>query len=93
MKIFIKYLGAATVLVLGILAVGYLQYRFDKADLKNAIHAVRASRIGGPSDAPLELKLAQKYGIEPEKIFWVPKIESKVQGTVVVPARLLPHST
>jgi len=79
-------LGAATVIVLGVVAVSYLQHRFDVADLKNAVKAVQTSRPLGPQGPTLVEELSQRYGVQPQSISWIPQIESKVQGTVQVQA-------
>ena len=86
MKLFLRYLGAAAVLVMGVFSIGYLQYRFDSSDLQHAVSAVRVARPLGAQDAPLEEKVASYFGVTPDRIFWQPEIESKWRGTVKVKA-------
>ena len=86
MKSIFKYLGAAAAVLLGVVSVSYLQYRFDQSDLRHAVGAVRAARPLGPSDATLEEKVAKNFNTRPDLISWEPQIESKVQGTVLVRA-------
>lgn len=77
-------------LATGILAITYLQFRFDQSDLKNAVGAVRLARPGGHDDSTLEEKIQKKYGVRPDLISWIPEIESKITGKVKVRA-LLPQ--
>lgn len=86
MKNILRIFAAATVIVLGVAAVGYLQYRFDRSDLEHAVQAVRVSRPEGPMGKTLEEILADRYEVSREQIFWVPRLESKFRGTVVVEA-------
>lgn len=90
MKSLLKYLGAAAVVILGVVSVSYLQYRFDQSDLRHAVGAVRFARPLGPNDATLEEKVAQSFQTRPDLISWQPEIESKMHGTVLVKA-LPPH--
>ena len=86
MKSVFKYLGALTVVLLGVVSVSYLQYRFDQSDLKHAIAAVRFAHPDGPKGPFLEEKVANAFQTRPDLISWEPQIESKVQGTVRVKA-------
>ena len=88
MKIFLKMLGAATVLVLGVFAVSYLQHRFDRADLRQAVEAVQQTRPAGPQGPTLPEMLAERYGVGVQRIGWLPEIESKTRGLVRVRAVL-----
>ena len=40
MKLIIRYLAGCVVLLIGVLAVSYMQNRFDEADVKKALKAV-----------------------------------------------------
>lgn len=88
MKKTLKIFGAATVLVLGVLAIHYLQFRFDRSDVEHAVGAVRQTRPGGPGDSTLEQKISQKYGVAPDQVLWLSEIKSKTQGTVAVKAEI-----
>lgn len=72
--------------VLGVMAVSYLQHRFDRSDIQHAVDAVRMTRPQGPEGNTLEEMVATRYGVSRERIFWVPEIESKIKGTVKVKA-------
>ncbi len=84
----LRYPVIALLLALGLAAIGYLQFRFDHSDLKNAVGAVRAARPAGPADPTLEEKITKKFGVPPEQISWLAEIESKFKGTVKVRAVL-----
>jgi hypothetical protein len=86
LKSLVRYLGAAIVVVAGILSVSYLQHRFDQSDLRHAVNAVRLAKPEGPASATLEEKVAQHFKVAPDRLFWEPQLESKVQGTVLVKA-------
>lgn len=86
MKSVFQYLGAAIVVLVGVLSVSYLQHRFDQSDLKHAVNAVRLTRPEGPQASTLEEKVAQHFQVAPERLFWEPHLESKVKGTVQVKA-------
>ena len=88
MKNFLKILGAAAILVLGVIAVNYLQFRFDRSDVEHAVQAVRATRTGGPEDLTLEEKISRQYGVPAGRIFWLSEIESKTKGMVKVQAKV-----
>ncbi|HEX5035047.1 MAG TPA: hypothetical protein VFW62_11235 [bacterium] len=86
MKSAFQYLGALVVVVVGILSVSYLQHRFDQSDLRHAVNAVRLTKPEGPQASTLEEKVAQHFQVAPDRLFWEPRLESKVQGTVLVKA-------
>lgn len=90
MKLVFKYLLGFLILVVGIFTVSYLQYRFDQSDLKHAVAAVREARPTGPHGPTLEEALARSLAIPADRISWVPTIDSKFKGTVVVQA-LIPQ--
>lgn len=83
-----KYFAIGLGLAIGILTITYLQFRFDQADLKNAVAAVRLAKPGGEADSTIEEKIQKKYGVAADRISWVPRIESKFRGTVAVEAAL-----
>ncbi|MCC7343347.1 MAG: hypothetical protein IT573_00310 [Deltaproteobacteria bacterium] len=86
MKSLFKYIGAAAVVILGVVSVSYLQHRFDQSDLRHAVGAVRFARPQGPQGATLEEQVAYKFQTRPELISWEPQLESKLEGTVLVRA-------
>lgn len=88
MKRWLRYLAIGLGLAVGLLTITYLQFRFDQADLKNAVEAVRLTKPGGKADSTIEEKIQKKYKVAPDRISWVPRIESKFRGTVVVQAAL-----
>lgn len=88
MKNFLKILGAAAVLVLGVIAVNYLQFRFDRSDVEHAVLAVRASRPEGPQGLTIEEQIGARYGIPVTSIQWFSEFESKTKGLVVVRAKV-----
>ena len=88
----LKIIGVALVLVLGVLAVSYLQYRFDRSDIQHAVDAVRMTRPQGPRGKTLEQVLSERHGVPVERIFWRPEFESKLKGTVRVKAQLPENS-
>ena len=86
MKFLLRYIGAIAVLVLGVMSVSYLQYRFDQSDVKHAVAAVRMAHPSGSQGPTLEDRVAQSFGVKPDLISWQPEIESKTRGTVLVRA-------
>ena len=66
----------------------YMQQRFDHADLRKAIAAVREARPFGTDHSTIEARLSQKLGVSAETITWKTQIESKWRGTVLVKARV-----
>lgn len=86
MKSFLKILCAAAVLVLGVIAINYLQFRFDRSDIEHAVQAVRLTRPDGPQGPTLEEKISTRYGVPPVQIRWYSEIESKTQGIIKVHA-------
>lgn len=86
MKFMLRYLGAAVVVIAGILSVSYLQHRFDQSDLRHAVNAVRLARPEGPQAPTLEEKVASHFQVASDRLFWEPSLESKIQGTVRVKA-------
>ena len=88
MKNFLKILGAATVLVLGVIALHYLQFRFDRSDIEHAVLAVRAARPAGAQGPTIEEMIGAHYGMPTANIQWFSEIESKTQGIVRVQAKV-----
>jgi hypothetical protein len=86
LKVLLRYLGALVVLLIGVMAVSYLQYRFDQSDIQHAVGAVRQARPPGLAGKTIEEGVASYYQIAPEAISWVPEIQSKLKGTVLVKA-------
>ncbi|MFO1462610.1 MAG: hypothetical protein U1F66_02460 [bacterium] len=86
MKSLLRYVGAVAVVLLGVMSVSYLQFRFDQSDLKHSVAAVRLARPAGPQGASLEELVARQFGVRPDLISWEPQLESKVKGTVLVKA-------
>ena len=86
MKSAFQYLGALTVVIVGILSVSYLQHRFDQSDLRYAVNAVRLTKPEGPQAPTLEEKVAKHFQVAPDRLFWEPQLESKIQGKVLVKA-------
>lgn len=86
MKLIIKIFLAATVLVIGMASIGYLQHRFDRADLKNALEAVQLSHPQGPEGPILLDLIEERLGVSPSQVIWVPRIESKLKGLMMVEA-------
>jgi hypothetical protein len=93
MKKIIKIFVSLCIVIAGVLTVSYLQYRFDRSDLKHAVQAVREIRPSGPEGDTLEAEVARVYGVSKEAIQWVPEIESKTQGKVWVRAVLSGRDT
>jgi hypothetical protein len=88
MKKTLKIFGAVVVLILGVAAVHYLQFRFDRSDIEHAVQAVRATRPGGPQGATIEEQIGARYGVPAPNIRWFSEIESKARGIVEVRAKV-----
>ncbi len=88
MKKTLQYAVGVVLILAGVLAVSYLQDRFDQSDINHAVMAVRAARPLGGGDKTLEEKAAAFFQVPADRISWAPEIESKLKGTVKV--RVLP---
>jgi hypothetical protein len=88
MKKVLKIFGAATVLVLGVITIRYLQFRFDRSDIEHAVLAVRSAKPEGRQGPTIEEKISDRYGVATVNIQWFSEIESKTQGIVRVQAKV-----
>ena len=91
MKKVLQVFGIVAVTAIGIMAISYLQHRFDQSDLRHAVQAVRAARPDN-SGMTLEQMIVKTYGETSENIRWDPTLESKIKGVVRVQAHLPRHS-
>lgn len=88
MKKVLQIIFGIIILILGVLGVSYLQYRFDRSDIRHAVQAVQNARPLG-ADTPTVLEdIANRYQMKPENVVWDSTIQSKTQGIVQVSAQI-----
>lgn len=88
MKKILSLVAGGLVVIIGVVAVSYLQHRFDQSDLRHAVKVVKAARPQGPQGPSIDERLQAKYQVLPDQVGWEPKIESKTQGIVAVHAKV-----
>jgi hypothetical protein len=86
MSVVLRYFMVAVILIGGYLLMTYLQQRFDHADLRKAVEAVRFASPGRSAQS-IEERLANHCDCLPQDLQWITEIRSKLWGTIVVTTR------
>jgi hypothetical protein len=83
MRTIIRVFGAIAIIYCGVMAVMYLQYLFDKRDLKEASRVVYEFRPGEGQKTLLEV-MAEALKTRPDDVYCETGLLSRYEGKVLV---------
>lgn len=81
MKTVLRVLGVVTVFFAGMMSLYYLQYLFDRGDLKKADAVIRGFKPAGRDDTLLEI-IAKNDGVAVTAVTCAGRIISRYEGRV-----------